>query len=188
LRGDRPNLFILINKQKGIILKKIGYLILFLCIYVGINYGQTNDYELGAMPQTQYRQQGGFFDYSDPRTINIKVAIWGSVRYPGRYVIPVNSSVNDLISMAGGPTTDSELDNLRLYRVMPDSTRELIKFNLDDVMWEKELISSKITSPNLQAGDILVVPTSPKYFFREWLSIGLSIFSALISLAILLTR
>ena len=55
-------------------------------------------------------------------------------------------------------------------------------------MWEKELFTSKLNVPQLQAGDILVVPTSPKYFFREWLSIGLSIFSALISLAILLTR
>lgn len=161
---------------------------MFFCLISGINYGQSNDYELGSMPQTQYRQQGGYYDYSDPRTLNIKVAIWGSVRYPGRYVISVNSSVNDLISMAGGPVTDSELDDLRLYRVTADSTRELIKFNLNDVMWEKELLTTKVTSPKLQAGDILVVPTLPKYFFREWLSIGLSIFSALISLAILLTR
>lgn len=169
-------------------MRKEVLFILFFCLFTGISYGQSNDYELGAMPQTNYRQQGGYFDYSDPRTLNIKVAIWGSVKYPGRYVIPVNSTVNDLISLAGGPVTDSELDDLRLYRTTADSTRELMKFNLNDVMWEKELFTSKLNVPQLQAGDILVVPTSPKYFFREWLSIGLSIFSALISLAILLTR
>ncbi len=169
-------------------MKKITLLIWLFVLVAGINYGQTNDYELGAMPPNQYRQQGGYFDYSDPRTINIKVAIWGSVRYPGRYVVPVNTSVNDLISMSGGPTADSELDELRLYRLLPDSTRQMIKFNINDIMWEKSLKSSKLEIPQLQAGDIVVVPIYPKYFFREWLSIGLSIFSALISLAILLKK
>ncbi len=168
---------------------KIKFLfVFFLIMFASSSFAQTNDYELGAAPQSQYRQQGGYFDYSDPRTVNIKVAIWGGVKYPGKYIIPEESSVSDLLSYAGGPVTDAELDELRLYRTTADSTSEMIKFNLNDLMWEKNLKSNSIKVPKLMAGDIFVVPIYPKYFFREWLGIGLSVFSALISLAILLTK
>lgn len=163
-------------------------LVFFMILFVSSSFAQSNDYELGAAPQSQYRQQGGYFDYSDPRTVNIKVAIWGGVRYPGKYIIPEESTVNDLFSYAGGPVTDAEMDELRLFRTTADSTSEMIKFNLNDLMWEKDLKSTTVKVPKLMAGDIFVVPISPKYFFRDWLGIGLSVFSALISLAILLIK
>ena len=149
---------------------------------------QTTDYELGAAPQTQFKQQGGYFDYSDPRTMNIKVAVWGYVRYPGKYIVPIQTNPNDLLSLAGGPTTDAELEDLRIYRLDSDSLQQMIKFDLNDLLWEKNLKSSRVIIPALEAGDILLVPGAPRYFFKDWLSIGLSIFSAIISLAILLTR
>ncbi len=150
---------------------------------------QSTDYELGSAPQSSFRQQGGYFDYSDPRTMNIKVAVWGYVRYPGKYIVPIQTTPNDLLSLAGGPTTDAELEDLRLYRTVgSDSLQQMIKFDLNDLLWEKDLLSTNKNIPSLQAGDILLVPGAPRYFFKDWLSIGLSIFSALISLAILLTK
>jgi len=168
---------------------KIKFLfVFFFALFVANSFAQSNDYELGAAPQTQYRQQGGFFDYSDPRTVNIKVAIWGGVKFPGKYIVPEESTVNDLLSYAGGPVVDAELDELRLFRTAADSSSKMIKFNLNDLLWEKNLNNNSIKLPKLMAGDIFLVPVYPKYFFREWLSIGLSVFSALVSLAILLTK
>ena len=40
--------------------------------------------------------------------------------------------------------------------------------------------------PKLMAGDILIVPGAPRLYFRDYFSIGLSIFSALTSLVILI--
>ena len=82
-------------------------------------WGQIRDYELGSRADSRYGSNiyGGFFDFSDPEAINIKVSVWGFVQYPGRYVVPDYTSVMDLLSYAGGPTDDSNLDELRLYRI-----------------------------------------------------------------------
>ena len=61
------------------------------------------DIQIGSLKTNQI-YQSGFFDFSDPSGINIKVQLWGYVRFPGYYIVPARSSVNDLISLAGGPT------------------------------------------------------------------------------------
>ena len=30
----------------------------------------------------------GLYDYSDPSSINIKVSVWGFLKYPGKYIVP----------------------------------------------------------------------------------------------------
>ena len=151
---------------------------------------QSTDYELGSAPQSSFRRSRvDILIIRTLRTMNIKVAVWGYVRYPGKYIVPIQTTPNDLLSLAGGPTTDAELEDLRLYRTVgSDSLQQMIKFDLNDLLWEKDLLSTNKNIPSLQAGDILLVPGAPRYFFKDWLSIGLSIFSALISLAILLTK
>jgi len=57
---------------------------------------------------------GAVYDYSDPDGINIKVMIWGYVKYPGQYIIPSVSSVNGLLSLAGGPIQDDNVDDLKI--------------------------------------------------------------------------
>jgi len=167
---------------------KKSFLILFLLAFTTMAWGQNKNYEIGTMnPQIQQRN-GGYYDYSDPTDVNIKVSVWGFVRYPGRYVVPIYTNVLDLLSYAGGPSDDAHLDDLRLYRVNPDSTQELLKFDINDIWWGEKLESDTLKIPQLKAGDILSIPGSQKYYLRDWLSMVLSIFSALTSLAILLTR
>jgi protein involved in polysaccharide export with SLBB domain len=164
----------------------VRYSIIFLILLLGSVSAQTKDYEIGSATTGQYRTQGGYYDYADPASVNIKVSVWGYVRYPGRYVIPLNTTVMDLISFAGGPTVDSDLEDVRLYRVDDDSLHEIIRLNYNDLLWEDSLRSNKTVIPDLQAGDVLILPGQPRYFFRENLSMYLSVFSALISLTILL--
>jgi hypothetical protein len=128
----------------------------------------------------------GFFNYSDPQSLNIKVSVWGYVRYPGRYQIPIYTTPADLLSYAGGPVETAELEDVRIYRIREDGSEEIFKINFNDILYENKLLKTNRGTLSLKAGDILVVPGGPKYYFRDWLTIALSIFSALISLAILI--
>jgi hypothetical protein len=173
--------------RKIFIMKKIlAIALLFLIAHS--SFAQSNDVQLGAQYTGLFQRQGGLFDYSDPETINMRVSVWGFVRYPGRYQVPIYTSVSDLLSYAGGPTDDSDLEDLRLYRVMEDSTQHLFSFNLNDLLWEDNLEEQNRRIPKLQGSDLLVVPGEPRLYFQNWFRVGLSIFSALISLALLIIR
>ncbi len=165
---------------------KLFLLIFSFLIFLQANQTYSQDEVQIGSGLGQFRQtQGGFFDYSDPTSVNIKVSVWGFVKFPGRYVIPVYSNVNDLLSLAGGPTEDSYLDKLSILRMAPDSSQQLVHVPYEDLLWEED-IKSLSKAPKIMAGDILVVPGEPRLYFKDYLSIGISIFSILISLSILI--
>ena len=149
---------------------------------------QTKDVELGAKYKTSLDRQGGFYDYADEGSVNMRVAVWGFVKYPGRYLVPITTTVSDLFSYAGGPLDDSELKDLGLYRIMEDSTQHMFTFDFDDLLWSENIKSETRTVPKLQGGDLLIVPGAPRLYFKDWFRVGLSIFSAMVSLALLIIR
>lgn len=167
-------------------MKKITlfFLLLLSTVFAPID-AQQNEVQIGGSLGTYRQNQGALFDYSDPEAVNIKVAVWGFVKYPGKYIIPSYSKLTDLLSFAGGPSDDSHLDEMRLIRTLPDSTQAVLELNYDDILWNEETKSISKTI-EIYAGDILVVPGEPKLYFKDYLSISLSIFSALVSLAILI--
>ena len=164
---------------------KYSFFILFIFFAFNFTYAQ-NDIQLGSgISPRVYQTNAGLFDYSDPAAVNIKVAVWGFVRYPGKYIIPGYSNVNDLLSYAGGPTDAARLEDLRIIRTNPDSSQTLIPLNYKDLLFNSDV--HKINdAPQLKAGDILLVKGEPRLYFTNYLSITLSIASTLISLAILL--
>ncbi len=160
--------------------------IVFLC--VSNLFGQSKDIEIGTQNTGLQNRQGGYYDYSDPMALNIKVSVWGFVKFPGRYNVPINTTVSDLMSYAGGPTDDATLDDVRLYKVDENGEQSLIKINYDDLLWGEQLVSEKKIVPKLEAGDILLVTGNQRLYMKEWLQLTLSIISTLISLTILFTR
>jgi polysaccharide biosynthesis/export protein len=160
----------------------IGIILLF---YFNISYSQQGDTKIGADLNRLGNYSGNYYDYSDPEALNIKVSVWGYVKSPGRYLVPSYISVKDLLSYAGGPTSDAFLDDLRLYRVLEDSMRVLFKFNYNDLLYSKNLNILKENIPDLRVGDLLLVPGEPKLYYRDYFSMTLSIVSTLISLSIL---
>ncbi len=166
-------------------MKNIFYGI-FLLLFLTSLTAQVQDYEIGT--STRLNSQGAYYDYSDATTLNIKVSLWGFVKFPGRYVVPLNTSATDLLSLAGGPTDDAHLDELRIYRQNENSTQTLLKFNYNDLLWEEELITNNREIPELLAGDVLVVPGSPRFYFKDYLQVALSVLSAMISLSILIFK
>ncbi len=167
-------------------MKKI-FLIFLLIITSTLTYSQVKDYELGSSNFGRNPTQGGFYDYSDPSSVNIKVSVWGYVKFPGRYTVPLNSTLLDIISYAGGPLVDANLDDVRLYKPTEETNeKQITKFNYNSLLWEKEMKNVPNGNPQLEAGDVIVLTGEPKYFFRDNLSMWLSIFSVLISLSILI--
>ncbi len=163
----------------------IRIFIIFILGYVSLA-AQVKDYELGAdVLGARLNPQGGYYNYSDPEAVNIKVSVWGWVKFTGKYTVPSYSTVADLLSYAGGPTDAADLEDLRIYRLNDDSTQTMIKFTYNDLLYESKLENKYRKVPKLEAGDILVVPGEPRLYFRDHFSIWMSVFSVLISLSIL---
>lgn len=167
-------------------MRNFRWLIFLFVAFAGSLIAQTKDYELGAdLLGMRTQTQGGYFNYSDPEAINIGVSVWGWVKYPGRYKVPIYTTVSDLLSYAGGPSDAADLEDLRIYRINADSTQSIIKFNYNDLLYESRLESRYRKIPRLEAGDILIIPGEPRLYFKDHFSIWMSIFSVLISLSIL---
>ena len=94
------------------------YLILFtllLLLVSDANLFAQDNIQIGKSnnkDNTYYN--GALYDYSDPNAFNIKVMIWGYVKFPGQYIIPATNGVNQFLSLAGGPTPDANLDEIKM--------------------------------------------------------------------------
>lgn len=170
-----------LKMQKISLLLFVFYSFLFL----NTSVNAQDKYQIGSDLKNLRQTQGGYFDYSDPSGINIKIQLWGYVKYPGYYIVPINSTVNELFSYAGGPMVDAKLDDIRILKTLEDSTVIMNKLNYNDVMWEESL-TKPIDFPKLNAGDIVIVPGEPRYFIRQDISFYLSILTAVISSAALI--
>lgn len=163
----------------------LSILVLFALLFFNSFISAQDKYQIGSDLKNPRQTQGGYFDYSDPSGINIKVQLWGYVKYPGYYVVPINSTISELFSYAGGPLVDAKLDDIRILKTLEDTTIIMNKLDYNDLMWEESL-SKPIDFPKLSAGDIIVVPGEPRYFIRQDISFYLSILTAVISSAALI--
>jgi SLBB domain len=170
-------------------LKFLLFISIVFFIFCSINVSAQEDIQFGKkLGQLSQQYRGALYDYSDPAGINMKVMVYGYVEFPGEYVVPPSTGVNELLGLAGGPTQNADLEDLRIFRINPDSTQTLVRFNYDDLLWNDEGLTKPLKIPDIKAGDILLVPGSPRYFFKDYLQIGLSVLSAAISLAILILK
>lgn len=162
------------------------FLSLFFVITVHSFLYSQDDILIGSQSRNaNSRYNGGVYDYSDPSEINIKVAVWGYVRFPGYYIIPDNCSIIDLISRAGGPTEDANLDDIRVTKIKSGTKSVMYKYNYNDMLWEDDL-KAEIDYVQIEAGDVISVPGEPRYFGRENFQFFFSIFTSLATLAILI--
>jgi hypothetical protein len=158
---------------------RIKLFILLLLLFSVNLLAQINDQQLGRSDE---RYRYGLYDFSDPGAINIKVAIWGYVGRPGKYIVPDYTTVSDLLSYAGGPQKDAHLDDLRIYRILENGKEDMIKFSFNDLMWANKIEARNRVVPKLKASDILIVPGSPRLFFTDWFRLGLQVFSLVIGI------
>jgi hypothetical protein len=169
-------------------LDKLILISTFMVLLFGAKiFAQNDAMQLGSnLNPLRQAPQGGFYDYSDPQAVNIKVAVWGWVRFPGKYIIPAYATVNDLLSFAGGPTDAAHLENLKIMRMNEDSTQTIIKVKYSDMIMMSDESTTSIKSPSLLPNDVLIVAGEPRYYFRDYFSMALSVVSVIVSLATLI--
>lgn len=94
----------------------------------------------------------------------ITVNLWGYVGRPGQYEVPGSTNLVQLISLAGGPTENAELDKVEIVRqiMQPDSTfkTEVIPVDL------REFKEKGGQTPLLSPGDTIIVPGSTSESLR----------------------
>lgn len=153
---------------------------LFLLVFFAFSFcnAQDKNTQLGS---TNFNSRNAMFDYSDPEAVNIKISVWGAVKFPGKYLIPNYTSVLDLISYAGGPEGYADMADLKLYRVNENGKEKLIDFNYNDIVNGDKLEEKNRIVPKLEPGDFLIVPSVSSTSFRDYLSIGLQIVSVVTS-------
>ena len=167
-------------------MKNILTIILVLLSFNCLLLAQDGDYQIGLNSNYSSQNQGAFYDYSDPDGINIKVSVWGYVKFPGKYVIPIKSDIKDLISYAGGINDNAYLDDLRIYRInKSDSSQVLLKFNYNDLWWGENL-RKDLDIARLVPGDVLIVRGRPHLYWENYLSLSLSALGLLVSIATLI--
>lgn len=59
-----------------------------------------------------------YYFISKPGEITMSINLWGSVRNPGRYEVPISTDIVQLISYAGGPTPEADLGTVKIARVV----------------------------------------------------------------------
>ncbi len=158
---------------------KSKVLIISILLLIYSSLFAQEDRQLGV--SDDFRQRAGLYDLSDPGAVNIKVSVWGYVTRPGKYIVPDYTSVSDLLSYAGGPNQNAEMDDMRIFRILEDGSEQIVKFTYDDVMWGSGIEVKNRLVPELLASDVLIVPGSPRLFFSDWFRLGLQVFTALIS-------
>lgn len=145
---------------------------------------QDDDLILGNIKN----DNAALFDLSDPMGINMEVNLWGFVRYPGRYRVPIKTSFLDLLTYSGGPTDESNLQDIRILRNGNDSTKkpEIIKLNYNDLLWEEKVSSKQKLNPMLQPNDVVIILKERRYSVRDDIGISLSILTTIVSITTLI--
>jgi hypothetical protein len=143
-------------------------------------YSQDSTLILG---RKDYQNAAAIFDLSDPTGVNIEVDLWGFVRLPGRYRIPINTTFMALMSFSGGPMENTKLEDMRIIRTDTLGKTTVIVLNYGDLLWEEHIKSEKRLNPILQAGDVIIIPEERRYTFRDNLQFYLPIVSGLLTIA-----
>lgn len=158
---------------------------LILIILCQPAFSQNDDLILGKEKSVT---SAAFYDLGDPMGVNIDVNLWGFVKLSGRYRIPYNSTIMDLITFSGGPTENTNLKEIRIFRPGNDSLKtksEIIKINYEDLLWGENINVKKYNNPVLKSGDIILVMEDRRYSFRDNLLIILPVISSLLSIVTL---
>ena len=124
---------------------------------------------------------GGVYRYVDLGERFVSVGVYGTMRFPGLYEVPVGTNVNTLISMAGGAQLASiqlEQDTrtivLKLFREGPDGESDLLyEYVMEDVITS---IPERIV---VESGDVLTIDSVVEQglIWRDYLpiaSVGIS--------------
>lgn len=89
-----------------------------------------------------------------------EVSIQGQVRSPGRYPLPIESSMSvlELVTRAGGFTDTAKGTSVRVTRILPDGTKKNFEVDVESLVKGRRGANAQDSSLVLEPGDIIFVP------------------------------
>ena len=102
--------------------------------------------------------------------LQMKVSIWGEIGSPGMYSIPEGSDLLLLVTLAGGPTKDASVSNIRIVRSFPEP--EVIYVDLGQFF----RTGKRDKIPGLSPGDMIFVQKTRYRTFMEIMGVVSEIF------------
>jgi len=134
--------------------------LVFLCFFVfGFLYSQGTGAAVGNTSAFTFTGT-----LNEPGQLQIITYIWGQVPRPGLYIVPDDTNVLTLISLAGGPTTDAKLKSIRIVRSSEFSEGEVIIVDLKQYTETGDMSLIPVLLP----GDTVVVSGTAYYGFRRF--------------------
>ncbi len=129
-------------------MRKLTVLIGFLLFISFLMSQQTINFQ-SADNASAYTYSGSM---NNVEKLKINTYIWGQVLKPGLYIVPDNTDLLKLISLAGGPTEDAKLNKIRVIRPTQEG-KKVIVVNMKKYIdtGDENLI------PVLMPGDTVVV-------------------------------
>ena len=85
------------------------------------------------------------------------VKVLGEVRSPGNLTVPPGTSLLDLLFLAGGPTSECNMNNIRLY---DKREKQETRVNLADLIKENRFDEI----PSVDPGDVVVAEKNPRFW------------------------
>lgn len=89
-----------------------------------------------------------------------EVSISGRIRTPGRYTLPIESTLTvvELVTKAGGIDDIGKGSAVSVTRILPDGTKQVFIVDVDSIIKGKKDTKINDTTLLLQPGDIVYVP------------------------------
>jgi hypothetical protein len=106
----------------------------------------------------------------------LRANIWGAVQTPGIHYFPVGTSLLNAISIAGGPSTDADLDDVSIS-TSKDGLSEIKKLSLQEA-----LKGGPESNPEILPGDtIFIGKDDVKQNVSFWMGVGTFVISLVIA-------
>jgi len=114
-----------------------------------------------------------YFYHVLPGEATIQVYVWGTVGAPGAYTVSTRTTMDEVLTLAGGPRLDVVEDSydvtttIRLYRIQGDRRTSIYEATLETMIREPQ------NYPTLEGGDVIEVSTFRRrnLNFRDYLGI-----------------
>lgn len=160
--------------------------VLFISLLIGACSAVTASGQVVNELERSRYSPAAYYNYSEPGDVTMLVNVWGSVRNPGLYEVPVDTRLGAVLSLAGGPSSGSTRWNqrqrttLRIIRPLEGGEEVVFERVLEDALFVPTV------NPELQDNDTVTVEQFTKELFT-WRD-ALSIVSASATFALLVDR
>lgn len=135
-------------------IRLLGIFFFACCVSVTARAQLFEQTGLRAQQGTNPNVGGAYYNFSSGTGCDIKVSIWGYVRNQGRYNIPCETGLLELIAYAGGPQEGSDLTRVIVVRKGgAEKQTEIKEVKLLDLSKFLE-----VGVQNVQAFDLFLLP------------------------------